>query len=101
MIAQALRPTRFLFGTALAILGCGSGGATTTNDGSANCTGSLTPGATMSWQDDGAAQCATEVSATYAAGAASSIFEIVGSETSGVAISIGASATAAGTAIEG
>jgi hypothetical protein len=55
----------------------------------------------MSWQDDGAPQCATIVSATYDAGSASTIFSVIGSAASGVGVGFGVATTAGGLTIDG
>lgn len=83
-------------------LGCGSGGAAnTTVDGATGCPASLSPGASLGWQDDGKTECAQIVSATYAAGTASTIFSIVGSTSSGLGLSFGVASTMGGVAIGG
>jgi hypothetical protein len=55
----------------------------------------------MGWQDDGKAECAQIVSATYEAGTASTIFSIVGSSSSGLGVSFGVASTTGGVAIGG
>lgn len=90
-----------LLAIALAVAGCGSSGGakSTTSDGASNCPASLSPGASMSWQDDGAPQCATIVSATYEAGSASAIFSVIASAASGTGVGLGVETTAGGLAI--
>jgi hypothetical protein len=92
-----------LLAIALGVAGCGSSGGakSTTTDGAANCPASLSPGASMSWQDDGAPQCATIVSATYEAGSASTIFSVIGSEASGIGVGFGVETTTGGLTIDG
>jgi hypothetical protein len=84
-------------------LGCGSGGAAAnaTVDGATGCPASLSPGASMGWQDDGKTVCAQIVSATYEAGTASTVFSVVGSTSSGLGLSFGVASTTGGVAIGG
>jgi hypothetical protein len=106
---QSARPSGGRLGFALAAvvfgcgLGCGSGGAAapTAVDGATGCPASLSPGASMGWQDDGKTECAQIVSATYEAGTASTVFSVVGSTSSGLGVSFGLASTAGGVAIGG
>jgi hypothetical protein len=90
------RPPSLLLTIALAVAGCGSSGGGKTADGAANCPASQSAGASMSWQDDGALQCATIVSATYGSGSASTIFSLVASSASGIGVGLGVETTTGG-----
>jgi hypothetical protein len=99
---QNLRRVGLLVGITLAVLGCGAGGsAQTNNDGSTSCSARFSPGATMSWQDDGTPECADLVSATYDAASATTIFSIIGSKASGLGVGFGVSTTTGGLTIGG
>jgi hypothetical protein len=71
--------------------GCGSGGGAKSDAAAGSCAASFTPGASMTWLDDGASECAQEVSAVLDSTATLDLLNIVGSQASGVGIAFGIS----------
>lgn len=84
---------------AIAGVGCGSGGSA--NDGAAGggaCTAIGTPGATMSWDDDGVHQCAVTASVTEDSTAMLDLVDVTGATTS---LGVGIAVSTQGTPISG
>jgi hypothetical protein len=82
--------------------GCGSGSSGKGGGGeggAGSCTASLTPGASMSWDENGGFQCAADVSATGLSSATLNLLNLVGSQTSGEGLAFGV--TTPGTPIDG
>jgi hypothetical protein len=76
-------------GIALAVAGCGSGGAANSEGGVANCQPASTGLGSMSWLDDGKPACAVTASATFTTNATLTLFSLTGATTSlGVGIGI-------------
>ena len=88
---------------ALVAVGCGSGSSGKSGGGgeggAGSCTASLTPGASMSWDENGAFQCAADVGATGVSSATLNLVNLVGSQPSGEGLAFGV--TTPGTPIDG
>ena len=92
---------KLLWVLTLVAIGCGSGsgGKSGGEGGAGSCTASLTPGASMSWDENGAFQCAADVGATGLSSATLNLVNLVGSQPSGEGLAFGV--TTPGTPIDG